>query len=60
MLIGRGFKSFVGKGFVVKAYILEMVKTSIGALNMGLNLPGVLFGYHGEQIRRLPAADYLQ
>lgn len=60
MLVGRGFKSLIGEGFIVKVYILEMIKTGIGALNMGLDLPGLLFGYHDEQIRRLPAADYLQ
>jgi hypothetical protein len=46
VLIGRGLKSFVGKGLVVKIHVLEMVESSIGALDMGIDLPGFLSSSH--------------
>jgi hypothetical protein len=46
MLIGRGLKSFVGKGLVVKIHVLEMVESSIGALDVGIDLPGFLSSSH--------------
>ncbi|KAI6760868.1 hypothetical protein HG530_009728 [Fusarium avenaceum] len=46
VLIGCSLKSFIGKGLIMKIHVLEMVESSISALDVGVDLPGVLSGGH--------------
>ena len=43
----------LGEGFVVEVNVLEMIETSIGALDVRIDLPSLLYSSHDRSLNDL-------